>query len=96
MGIVELPAPSPGWHLYVAGTETFDGEGETAEWAVAEYAWWPDNRYFQLPEAQGASHAQRLQEGVQIVKALALWRDVPVAGVAVGFDDGDFEIVFSR
>ena len=48
-GIVELAPPTPGCHLYVAGTETFDAEDETAEWAVPDYAWWPEGRYTPIP-----------------------------------------------
>jgi hypothetical protein len=47
-GLVEL---SPGgWHIYVAGTETFDATDETAEWAAGPFAWWPDNRYLPFGE----------------------------------------------
>jgi len=91
---VELSGPTPGWHLYVAGTESFDAEDETAEWAVPDYAWWPDNRYLPIPEIDGLPFTDGLRRAVEVVKSIAPWRDVAVSGAAVGFDDGDFEVVY--
>lgn len=93
-GIVELASPSTGWHLYVAGTETFDAEDETAEWAVPDYAWWPEDRYTPIPVDPDEDYEVTLGRVADLVRDLAPWEAVPVAGVAVGYDDGDFEIVY--
>ena len=49
-GLTEL-VPG-GWHLYVAGTNDFDDDDETAEWAAGPYEWWPEDRYLPLPEVE--------------------------------------------
>ena len=46
-----------GWHIYAAGTDGFDADDETAEWAVGPYAWLPDGRYFPVPDIAGLSVA---------------------------------------
>jgi hypothetical protein len=91
-GIVEL---ARGWHLYVRGTETFDPDDETAEWAVPDYAWSPEGGYLAVPRLDSLPVREALAQAVEIVRSLEPWRDVPVLGVAVGFDDGDFELVWS-
>lgn len=35
-----------------------------------------------------------MTSAADLVRALAPWRDVAVDGVAAGFDDGPFEIVY--
>ena len=95
-GIVELALPTEGWHLYVAGTDTFDPEDETAEWAVPDYAWWPEGRYTPIPVDPEEDFDVTLRKVANLVRHLAPWEAVPVAGVAVGYDDGGFEIVYQR
>ena len=95
-GIVELASPSPGWHLYVAGTESFDADDPAAEWAVPDYAWLPDDPYVPLSVDEGKGYQALLGQVVAVVRDLAPWEAVPVSGVAVGFDDGDFEVIYQR
>lgn len=90
-GLTELV--DGGWHLYVAGTATFDAADEMAEWAVGPYAWWPENRYLAMPEVAGRDVGAAVRHAAQVVRALAPWDHVDVVGIAVGFDDGDFEVV---
>jgi hypothetical protein len=93
-GLTEL---SPGgWHLYVAGTETFDPDDETAEWATGPYAWWPDDRYFPFAEIATVGVAEAVERAAEVVRGIAPWTDVLVQGVATGFDDGDFQVVYQR
>ena len=84
-------------HLYVAGCPTFDPDDE-GDWAC-EYCWWPDERYVLLPSLAAfpdVQHGIALQAAVDLVRTLDPTRSVPqVEGVGVGFDDGDFEIVWS-
>lgn len=90
-GLTEL---SPGgWHLYVAGTETFDLDDETAEWATGPYVWWPEHRYLAMPEVEEASVADAIEVATRVVRRLAPWADIEVDGIAVGFDDGDFVVI---
>lgn len=92
-GLVELvPA---GWSMYVAGTRSFDAADGTAEWAVGPYAWQSAHPYVAMPEIGDLDVASALELAADLVRNLAPWRDVPVAGVAVGFDDGDVAIVRS-
>jgi hypothetical protein len=94
-GLVELA--DGGWHIYVAGTAEFDGADETAEWAVGPYVWWPDGRYFPFPAAGGDSDiASAVEAAAAFVEDLAPWTAVPVQGIATGFDDGDFKVVYQR
>ena len=93
-GLVEL-APD-GWHLYVAGTAEFDADDETAEWAVGPYAWWPKDRYLPLPDVGELPLGEAVAKASDLVRSIAPWDDLGVAGVAVGFDDGDFTVVFTR
>ncbi len=97
-GITDLVAEgraSP--HLYVAGCPSFDAEDATAEWAT-EYVWWPEGRYLQLESAgvlESGDFREVLAAAVALVEDLAPWDDVEVDGIAVGFDDGDFEVVWT-
>jgi hypothetical protein len=93
-GLVELL--DGGWHLYVAGTERFDSTDETADWAAYPYAWRPDGGYLPFPDAEVLAASDAVAEAVALVRALAPWQDLSVDGVAAGFDDGDFEIVYAR
>lgn len=82
-----------GWHIYVAGTGQFDGDDEAAEWAAGPYAWSPEDRYFPFPPAAGEV-AAAVRDATTFVLGLRPWERVHVRGVATGFDDGDFEIVY--
>lgn len=93
-GVVELANPVRGWHLYVVGTETFDPNDETAEWAVPDYAWRPEAGYLADPDLGQLPAQAALDHAVAVVRSIEPWRDIPVLGVAVGFDDGDFEVVY--
>ncbi|MCP4103444.1 MAG: hypothetical protein GY750_18780 [Lentisphaerae bacterium] len=93
-GLTELA--DVGWHIYVAGTELFESADDMAEWAVGPYRWWPDGRYFAFPEAGNLDVVDALAAAVLFVSDLAPWLDVAVRGVAVGFDEGDFEIVYDH
>jgi hypothetical protein len=90
-GLVELA--DSGWHIYVAGTSTFEATDETAEWAVGPYAWWPDRRYFPLPEMSLLGVADAVEAAASFVRGLSPWSNLPVDGVATGFDDSEFLIV---
>jgi hypothetical protein len=85
-----------------AGTSTspglsgFDSTDETADWAAYPYAWRPDGGYLPFPDAGVLAASEAVAEAVVLVRALAPWEDLPVDGVAAGFDDGDFEIVYAR
>lgn len=35
-----------------------------------------------------------IEQAAAVVRVLAPWRDLPVRGIAVGFDDGDFAVVY--
>jgi len=85
-----------GWNLYVAGTATFDARDETAEWAVGPYAWWPDDRYFPIPEVEHLGVLEAVRHAAELVRSFTPWADMSVDGVAVGYDDGEFEVVFQR
>lgn len=91
-GLVELVPGS--WHLYVVGTVEFDADDETAEWAVGPYRWAPENRYFPVPEIGALDLGEAVHHAAEKVRSLHPWEDLDVDGVAVGFDDGDFELVF--
>ena len=92
-GLVQLS--DGGWHIYVAGTATFDADDENADWAVGPYAWWPEtpDRYFPFPQADTDSIEDALDAAADFVRDLAPWATMPVRGVATGFDAGDFRIV---
>lgn len=85
-------------HLYVAGCPVFDPDDE-GDWAC-EYCWWPAGRYVLLPGL--ASLPDRPYQAVLGAAADLVRRLEPAAGVehvegvAVGFDDGDFEIVWAQ
>jgi hypothetical protein len=85
--------------LYVAGTATFDADDETAEWAAEEYAWQPDGRYIVLPGLAALPDEPfdgPLAHAAAVVQEVAPWLELPTAGVAVGYDDGDFSVLRRR
>lgn len=87
-----------GRHLYVAGCPTFDADDISAEWATS-YCWWPEGRYVcppQLTAFADSDHLQALRHAADLVIALRPQDAIPVDGVAVGFDDGDFRVTWSR
>ncbi len=47
-----------------------------------------------MPELEQLDVAAAVARAAEVVRSLSPWRDIAVDGVAVGFDDGDFEIVF--
>jgi hypothetical protein len=82
--------------LYVVGTATFDAEDETAEWAADDYVWQADGRYVVLPglaSLPDQPFEQPLAHTAAVLRQVAPWRDLPTAGVAVGYDEGDFEVL---
>jgi hypothetical protein len=85
--------------LYVAGSHRFDPADETGDWAVGP-VWWPEARYVSLmgftgEDADGA-YRRDLSYAASLVREIRPQEEVthPIKGVAVGFDDGDFEIVW--
>jgi hypothetical protein len=85
-------------HLYVAGCPTFDPADETGEWAT-EYCWWPDDRYVVAPNLATipeSSLTDVLQHAAALVTALRPQETLVVKGAAVGFDDGDFQVVWPQ
>jgi len=96
-GITDLAAKNGvSRHLYVAGCPTFDAGDETAEWAT-DYCWRPEDRYVQAPALAGlpaSDFAEVLDHAVTLLERLRPQDAVPVQGVAVGFDDGDFRVTW--
>lgn len=81
--------------LYVAGTPTFDADDETAEWAVGPYAWEPAGRYVSLPGLAALPDEPLegpLAHAAAVVRETKPWVGTSL-GVAVGYDDGDFEVL---
>lgn len=82
--------------LYVAGTGTFDAADETAEWAAGDYAWEPEGRYIVLPGLAALPDQPfdgPLGHAAAVLREVEPWREKPGAGVAVGYDDGDFLVL---
>ena len=99
-GLTELVMTAkPRRTLYVAGTSTFDATDATGDWAVPDHAWSPEGRYVSLkglaalPDHESSAV---LRYAADLVCALAPQDDVDVAGIGVGFDDGDFLVVWAR
>jgi hypothetical protein len=84
-----------GWQIYAAGTDRFDADDASAEWAVGPYAWWPQER-FPVPRVGDLPVREAVEYAAELVRGAAPWRDIAVRGVAVGFDGGDFVLVFQR
>lgn len=85
-------------HLYVAGCPSFDPADATAEWAT-DYSWWPDDRYVVAPHLAAipdSSFVEVLDHAAALVQALRPQETLEVRGVAVGFDDGDFRVVWPQ
>lgn len=83
--------------LYVAGSRVFDCEDETAEWAC-DPEWWPENRYVWLPGLKvEADYLDVLAYATALVDTLRPQDLVTheLAGVGVGFDDGDFNLTWT-
>jgi hypothetical protein len=84
-------------HLYVAGCSLFDAADDSAEWAT-DYCWWPDDRYVLLPDLAAipdSAYLDALTHATALVGALRPQDTLGVKGVAVGFDDGDFKVVWT-
>jgi hypothetical protein len=78
------------------GAARSDAADETAEWAT-DYCWWPDDRYVLAPALAGlpsSEFTQVLDHAVTLIERLGPQDAVPVQGVAVGFDDGDFRVTW--
>jgi hypothetical protein len=83
-------------HLYVAGCHSFDPADEMAEWAT-DYCWWPDDRYVlasNLAAIPDSAYLKALDHAAALIEALQPQDTLGVKGVAVGFDDGDFRVVW--
>ncbi len=83
--------------MYVAGTTEFDATDESGDWPAGPF-WLPEGRYVRLIGLSGEDEDYRLTLSyvVGLVRELRPHESVPypISGVAVGFDDGDFEIVW--
>lgn len=80
----------------MAGTHDFDPDDETGDWAADEYAWFPEHRYVlldHLRQLPGEPYEKPLEHAATVVQAVTPWGDFPGVGVAVGYDDGDFEVL---
>jgi hypothetical protein len=97
-GLTELMVEGePRATLYVAGTERFDPDDNTGDWAAGDYAWWPDDRYTSPAGLAAISDSEpqaQLNYAADLVRAIRPHEDVKVQGVAVGFDDGDFTVLW--
>jgi hypothetical protein len=100
-GIADLAfdGQQPRRTIYVAGCSEFDPADPSAEWAVGPYAWWPDGRYVSPPglaHLPGENYTAVLEHAAAILSAIGPHEGLDVDGVAVGFDDGDFLIIWKR
>jgi hypothetical protein len=99
-GLVELiDNDSVGWHLYVAGCDSFDPNDETGDWAC-EPIWLPEGRYVYLAglnEHASAPHLEMLSYVADLVRSLSPQQTWPTQlnGVATGFDGGDFIVTWA-
>ena len=85
--------------LYVSGTASFDTD-DGGDWAC-DYVWEPDERYVRLPGLAAvpiSDWRRALDHAADVVTGLGPWRSSPnsLAGVGVGFDDGDAILVWTR
>jgi len=95
----EAEQTTPQVHLYVAGTETFDADDESADWAVPDHLWSPENRYVLVPglAAPAASFDEVLDRAEALLIELAPQTGHDhLDGVATGFDDGDVRVVWTN
>ncbi len=97
---VQASAGSRAEHrMYVSGTASFETD-DGGDWAC-DYTWEPDGRYVRLPglAAVPTSDWQRaLNHAVAVVAGVEPWRTSPgpLAGVGIGFDDGDVTLLWKR
>jgi hypothetical protein len=64
---------------------------------ATDYCWWPDGRYVLLPDLAAipdSAYLVALDHAAALVAALRPQDALRVKGVAVGFDDGDFRVVW--
>jgi hypothetical protein len=88
-----------GTTFYVQGYSTFDPGDDTGQWATEEPSWAPDGRYVRLRGLDEAGDWQTaLDHAVRLLEQLQPQTTWPGAldGVAVGFDDGDAHVVWTR
>jgi hypothetical protein len=99
-GLFVTTSTSPNEHqMYVGGTPTF-ATRDGGDWAC-DYIWQPDARYLHLPGLAAiptTDWQSALDHAVMVVTTVGPWQSAPgdVAGVGVGFDDGDVVIVWTR
>ncbi|WP_433335426.1 hypothetical protein [Spirillospora sp. CA-294931] len=87
-----LAATDTGWDLYVTGCDVFDPDDDLGDWAC-DPTWWPDNNSVPLP----GTTEDPLEHAAKLVYALSpeeSWPS-PLQGIAVGYDDGDFTLVWT-
>jgi hypothetical protein len=101
-GLVELRRDGGSrWELYAVGCGSFDAHDRSGDWAT-DNNWIPEQRYLYLQgldELAERPYKEMLVYAKQLVEELApqdTWPGPQLRGVAVGFDDGDFEITFAR
>ncbi|HBX77246.1 MAG TPA: hypothetical protein DEG43_06355 [Acidimicrobiaceae bacterium] len=85
-------------HLYVAGTDSFDPTDDTGDWAC-DPVWLTGANYVLLPALAAlpdAPYEAQLAHAVAVVRELRPQTTSPdsLQGVAVGVDDGDFEVTW--
>ncbi|MEP7158991.1 MAG: hypothetical protein ABI797_06155 [Chloroflexota bacterium] len=83
--------------LYVAGSDRFDPQDPSGDWAGPPYAWWPDDRYVAPPGLAALpddDYRAVLDYAAALVRSILPPNGLAVDGVAVGFDDGDFTVVW--
>jgi hypothetical protein len=92
-----------GWQLYVAGTDQFDANDDTGDWAAGPYCWNDPaghqndpSTYHPIPEIATLPPSDAVDYVAQLVRDLAPWQEIPVDGVAAGFDEGDFAIIYTH
>jgi hypothetical protein len=84
--------------LYVQGHRHFDRDDDSADWAADEPSWAAEGRYLRVEEIAAAETWQdALEAALRLLAELEPWATWPVelAGVAVGFDDGDPHLVWT-
>lgn len=84
--------------FYVVGLGSFDLEDPTHDWA-SDVIWCVDDRYISVPSLASTlgdpDYRATIALAARLIQKLAPWDQLPrLPGVAVGFDDGDFQIVW--
>lgn len=82
--------------LYVVGTDSFDADDETAEWAAGDYLWEPEGRYVVLPVLASLPEQPYdvpLAHASDALRQVRPWTVSARLGAAVGYDDGDVVVL---